>query len=231
MLPISLVLLGVGLLFGIVGMEFLSTHAEDDEEAEEDAPELWGGEETHDLPDDASLILPVEPAYAGHDADPPEAELEALCFSEADLLALPDLFSTRGLDGSFRTVLAGEGSTVSVMLPEGDGGFIHVIEADHVDTMRHDDMEVTRCHGGTNLYYVPEGATFPDGLKWSEDGGALFSEDAELEAEALAAGIKSLARIESGVSFFQKSLENGGLDFQNGDLGSPEIVSNVPISR
>ena len=61
-------------------------------------------------------------------------------------------------------------------------------------------------------------------------GGTLYCDDPALKADALASGIKFLARITSGVSVFEESLEDGRVDIRNGDIGTPNVVSNVPIS-
>ena len=145
-------------------------------------------------------------------------------------MSLPALFSSGAGDEKLATVSAGEGSTVSVLLPAGDRGSIFVIEADHVEELRDSAVEITRVHGGTNLYYVPEGVFSPARLLWSEGGGTLYCDDPALKADALASGIKFLARITSGVSVFEESLEDGRVDIRNGDIGTPNVVSNVPIS-
>lgn len=229
MLPVSLVLLGIGLLSGIVGFDMLSAH-ESDDDADQEVPEQDGENGDHASTKESDSVVLVTPDEA---ADT-EAELHlassGLSFSKADLEALPDLFSSGASDKELVTVSAGEGSTVSVLLPEGDRGSIHAIEADHVEELRDSAVEITQVHGGTNLYYIPEGVIFPAGLIWSESGGTLYCEDPALETEALAAGIKILGRITSGVSVFEKSLEDGRVEIHNGDIGAPQVVSNVPIS-
>lgn len=148
---------------------------------------------------------------------------------EIDVLELPHALSDWTKSEPVTVVELGEGETLELSFPSGDSGSIVLVDANYFE--KWNDSEGTSCveHTGTNIYYVPEGTTFPQQYEWSTEGATLFNTSDYINNPSDFGDIKLVARVDSGE--ISTVVDEDGLLLSTIDnsIGDPLIVSNVQV--
>lgn len=147
-------------------------------------------------------------------------------FDEIEIMSLPspieDIPENLNVD-EFSTE---EDGYIEFNLPEGLNGEILVKGANYVEA----GESVVQEHTGYNVYFVPEGESFPETYEWSEDGASLFKTSGGLNDAADFGDIKLLARIDSGSWAFEFTDEGESITMFDDRLSVPNIVSNKLVN-
>lgn len=123
----------------------------------------------------------------------------------------------------------GENDVLSVRFPGGNTGSLVVLDADYLETVSQTANTTFTTHHGANIYFVPEGETFPSQYEWSEDGAVLFNALDYHSNNTEFGGIRLLARIDSGTSASEIDSEGNLISSLNNMLGDPQVISNLPL--
>ena len=132
-------------------------------------------------------------------------------------------------EGEIDIIKAGESDTVSVSAPEGAKGSLGVLHANYSEHDESDQGSTFRVYSGLNVYFIPEGESFPDDYKWSEEGGALYKMAGSHEDEADFGGIKLISRIDTGSFGGRFSDADDFESIFDERLGLPNIESTLQI--
>lgn len=80
---------------------------------------------------------------------------------------------------------------------------------------------------GLNVYFVPEGESFPENYSWSEEGGALYNTETFINNPEDFGGTKLIARIDTGSLFFEYDADNSIVT--DNTVDAPKISSNLEL--
>lgn len=173
-----------------------------------------------------TTIVDIESDFRGSSELGSNSELH---ISVDDISALPSALTDWVHDDNVLHVELGEQNTISIVLQDGALGSLIVVDANYTELSVGEDGETITENCGSNIYFVPEGETFPMNYEWSAEGATLVDiEDYENE-EVDFGGIKLLARVDSGLWIVQHQDGLSPEIIYDDRMGDPTINSNVSI--
>lgn len=152
-----------------------------------------------------------------------------LYLSTEDLSNLPSALADWELEDNVLQIELGDQNTITLVMPDGVSGSLIVMDADYIETTSDGDGESITENCGSNIYFVPEGETFPENYEWSAEGATLVDVDDYENNAADFGGIRLFARIDCGSWTIQ---HQDGLNQEithDSRMGDPTIYSNVSI--
>ena len=165
----------------------------------------------------------------------PENEIEdkdedvSIQLSSQDMNDLPNALADWSAQDEILAVELGKGETLTISTPQDVRGSLLVLDANYVEVGTVSAGHSVTEYVGLNIYFIPEGETFPEDYDWSPEGAMLVNTDTyESNAEDFGE-IKLLGRINSG-SWTVEYQENGIPVITNDErMGEPEILSDLVI--
>lgn len=96
-----------------------------------------------------------------------------------------------------------------------EDGSIGVLRADYFERSENaDGSELESLHTGVNLYFIPNGETFPDDYEWSEDSANLYNEQSYINDNTDFGEIRLILRVDTGFLYSASSYA-AGVDFSD----------------
>lgn len=153
---------------------------------------------------------------------------DPLVFTAAELATSPAALDDFSVVDDFTEITAGDGDTVNFTMPE-DSGTLYVLPADYSESASSDDGDEAYTYSGYNVYYIPEGQSFPEDYEWSEEGAALYNSETYAQDDEDFEDIHLVARIDSGYTATETSYEEGTETVFDNRLGTPEVTANCNV--
>ncbi|MDO6588400.1 hypothetical protein Q4543_23195 [Salipiger sp. 1_MG-2023] len=153
---------------------------------------------------------------------------DPLTFTASEIAASPAPLDDFSQEEDLTEITAGSADTVSFTLPQ-DSGTLYVLPADYSETASSETGEASYVYSGFNVYYVPEGQSFPAEYDWSEEGATLYNGETYQQDDTDFGDIRMVARIDSGYTVTETDFEAGTAQVQDHALGTPEIEANCRI--
>lgn len=134
-------------------------------------------------------------------------------------------------DTRIEIVDADQDDIIHLNLTADIAGHFIVMQADYIESSGNVPADTERVYLGANVYFVPEGATFPENYVWSEDGASLYEMSATEGSHDTFAGMSFISRIDAG----SIALPFGPLDGADSfdalrSQMMPRFCSNAPLS-
>lgn len=173
------------------------------------------------------------PAAEPSDEDTPgdetgNGEDDPLTFTASEIAASPAPLDDFSQEEDLTEITAGSADTVRFALPQ-DSGTLYVLPADYSESASSESGEASYVYSGFNVYYVPEGQSFPTEYAWSEEGATLYNAETYQQDDSDFGDIRMVARIDSGYTVTQTDFEEGSAQVRDHALGTPAIEANCRI--
>ena len=128
-----------------------------------------------------------------------------------------------------QVVSAQEGQPIAVEYSEATDGSTLVVQANYFEEQGASSGQGVNIYTGFNLYFIPDGESFPEGYQWSESGGTFFNTLGLQEQEDDFGGIRFVARVDTGA--FGVDLNEDGHNTITFDArtGTPVFQSNLTL--
>lgn len=190
------------------------------------ASEAGETESTFDI--DVPAVLSDEELYDAAGLDSATSELSTELLID-DPLAFPSALTDWTNSDEIPVLSMGKGESLAFTFPEGDLGSLVVMDADYVEANFAEVGSSTIEHSGSNIYYVPEGETFPEHYEWSSTGGTLFNSSSYSNSESDFGNIKLIARIDCGAVSSEFDENEQLSSIVDNRIGDPIIMSSLKI--
>tara|TARA_R110002072_G_scaffold223989_3_gene381047 strand:+ start:434 stop:1159 length:726 start_codon:yes stop_codon:yes gene_type:complete len=165
----------------------------------------------------------------GNDSDETEVEIN-LQLSNDDLTNLPSPLKDWTKEDDLMVVELGQDQTLTISVPDDVLGSLVILDADYIELGNNSGSDIVTEHTGANIYFVPDGETFPENYQWSSEGGTLVDIGDYQNNEADFGGIKLVGRIDSGSWTVEHQINEGSIIIGDSRIGDPEILSELVIN-